>query len=285
MGTLRDRMETDFRLKGFRRATRDIYLRCVGRFAAHFGRSPAVLGEAEIRAFLDYLVREQKVAPSTHRVYVAALAFLYRVTLERPEAVAKIPYPRVPVPLPDILSPREIAQLLAAARSLKHRAILMTAYGAGLRVSEICALHVTDIDSERMLIHVRNGKGGTDRYVMLSTRLLTVLRAHWQRSRPPAPFLFVGTKAGQPISTTAIWRLARTAAARGGIRKRVSPHVLRHCFATHLLEGGTDLRTIQALLGHRSIRTTVRYTFVSPQHIGTVSSPLDTLPTPPAAQP
>ena len=187
MGTLRDRMETDCRLKGFRRATQDVYLRCVGRFAAHFGRSPAVLGEAEIRAFLDYLVREQKVAPSTHRVYVAALAFLYyRVTLERPEAVAKIPYPRVPVPLPDILSPTEIAQLLAATRSLKHRAILMTAYGAGLRVSEICALHVTDIDSERMLIHVGDGKGGNDRYVMLSAQLLTVLRAHWQRSRPPA---------------------------------------------------------------------------------------------------
>jgi len=285
MSKLREKMEADLRLKGFRPNTQSAYVRCVRRFAKHFGRSPDRLGEAEVRSFLDFLACERQASPSTRRVYLGALNFFYRVTLERPAVVVKIPYPRVTQPLPDILSPQEIEQMLAATRSLKHRAILMTAYGAGLRVSEICALRVADIDSERMVIHVRDGKGGTDRYVMLSPRLLTVLRAYWrQRRAAPGPYLFAGGRPGQPLSTKAIWRLVHTLVIQCKIAKHVTPHTFRHCFATHLMEAGRDLRTIQALLGHRSPRTTVRYTVVSTRHIGTIPSPLDALaPTVPVA--
>ena len=163
--------------------------------------------------------------------------------------------------------------------------MLMTAYGAGLRVSEICALHITDIDSARMVIHIHDGKGGTDRYVMLSPRLLLALRAYWrQRGAAPGPYLFAGRRPGQPLSTTTMWRLVHTLVLRCQIAKHVTPHTLRHSFATHLMEAGTDLRTIQALLGHRSPRTTVRYTLVSTRYIRTVRSPLDALaPIPSAA--
>ena len=284
MSKLREKMEADLRLKGFRPNTQVAYLRCVRRFATHFGRSPDRLGAAEVRAFLDVLACERQASPSTRRVYLAALRFFYRVTMERPTVVVHIPFPRVPQPLPDILSPAEIAQRLALTRSLKHRAILMTAYGAGLRVSEICALRVTDIDSPRMVIHIHDAKGGTDRYVMLSPQLLRVLRAYWrQRRAAPGPYLFAGGRPGEPLSTKAIWHLVHGLVRRSGIAKHVTPHTLRHCFATHLMEAGTDLRTIQALLGHRSPSTTARYTLVSTRHIGTVRSPLDALAPVPAA--
>jgi len=278
MSKLREKMEADLRLKGLRPSTQSTYVSCVRRFAEHFGRSPDRLGATEVRAFLDFLTCERHASPSTRRVYLGALNFFYRVTVERPAVVGTIPYPRVPQSLPDILSAQEIEQLLAATRSLKHRAILMTAYGAGLRVSEICALRVTDIDRERMLIHVHDGKGGKDRYVMLSPRLLTGLRAYWrQRRAAPGPYLFAGRKPGQPLSTKAIWRLVHQLVIQCQITKHVTPHTLRHCFATHLMEAGTDLRKIQALLGHHSPCTTARYTLVSTRHIATVPSPLDAL--------
>ena len=278
MSKLREKMEADLRLKGLRPSTQSTSVRCVRRFAQHFGRSPARLGATEVRAFLDFLTCERHASPSTRRVYLGALNFFYRVTVARPAVVGTIPYPRVPQPLPDILSPREIAQLLAATRSLKHRAMLMTAYGAGLRVSEICALRVADIDRERMRIHVHDGKGGKDRYVMLSPRLLTVLRAYWRQRRvAPGPSLFAGRKPDQPLSTKAIWRLVHQLVLQCQITKHVTPHTLRHCFATHLMEAGTHLRTIQALLGHASPRTTARYTAVSTCRLATVPSPLDAL--------
>jgi len=177
MGQLRDQMDGDLRLKGLRPVTRYHYLRCARRFAAHYGKSPTALGEAEVRAFLVHLVRERKAKPATLRMYVAALKFLYATTLRRPEVVARIPWPQVPERLPDILTPTEIVQLLQAVRSLKHRVVIMLAYGAGLRIGEVCSLQVGDIDSQRMVIHVHDGKGGKDRYVMLSERLLAVLRA------------------------------------------------------------------------------------------------------------
>jgi site-specific recombinase XerD len=193
--------------------------------------------------------------------------------------VRRIAYPRrVAESLPEILSPAEVEQLLAAASSLTHRAIMMAAYGAGLRVSEICALTGPDIDSDRMLIRVRAGKGGTDRYVILSERLLASLRAYWRHARPRGSYLFPSPRPGQPLSRKAVWHLLRRAAARAGLRKRVTPYLLRHCFATHLLEARTDSRVIQVLLGHRSLRTTARYALVSRAHVGTVRSPLDTLP-------
>lgn len=279
MGALRERMAADLRLRGLTENTQKTYLTCVRQFAAHFRRSPAELGEAEIRAFLDHLTRERKASAATRCVYVGALHFLYRVTLGRPHVVSKIPYPRRRESLPDILSPGEVERLLASVRSVKQRAILMAAYGAGLRVSEICSLRTADIDSRRMLIHVRAGKGGKDRYAMLSERLLATLREYWRLARPAGLYLFPGTNPGKPLSTKAVSQMVRQAVARAGIEKKhVTPHVLRHCFATHLLEAGADIRVIQALLGHRSIRTTVRYTLVSRRHLRAVPSPLDTLP-------
>jgi site-specific recombinase XerD len=277
-------MATDLRLRGMSPVTQRMYLACVRRFAAYHDRSPAALGETAVRAFLDHLVRDRRMSPATLRVYGAALRFLYDVTLSRPDVVRRVPYPRrVPERLPEILSPTEVAQLLGALRSLKHRAMVMAAYGAGLRVSELCALTAADIDSARMLLRVRAGKGAKDRYVMLSARLLGTLRAYWRQQPPRGEYLFPSPRAGQPVSTKAVWRLLRRAAARAQLRKRVTPHGLRHSFATHLLEAGTDIRVIQVLLGHRSLRTTARYALVSRAHVGTVRSPLDTLPTPPTA--
>jgi site-specific recombinase XerD len=284
MGVLRERMAVDLRLRGLSPVTQRMYLGCAARFVAYHRRSPAALGETETRAFLDHLVRERGVSRSTHGVYVAAIHFLYRVTLDRPAVVQRIPYPRrVRERLPEILSPGEVAQLLTAVRLLKHRAMVMVAYGAGLRVSELCALTAADIDSARMLIRVRAGKGDKDRYVMLSTRLLATLRAYWRQRPPHGDYLFPSPRPGQPLSRKAIWHVLRRAAVRARLRKRVTPHLLRHSFATHLLEAGTDIRVIQVLLGHRSLRTTARYALVSRAHVGTVQSPLDALPTSPPA--
>jgi len=281
MGHLRDRMDGDLRLKGYAAVTRYEYLRCVRSFAAHYGKSPAVLGEAEIRAFLLHLIHERQAKPATIRMYVAALKFLYATTLRRPEVVARIPWPQVPEHLPDILSPAEIVQLLHAVHSLKHRVVLMIAYGAGLRISEVCALQVGDIDSQRMVIHVRDGKGSKDRYVMLSERLLAVLRTYWRLTKPRGTFLFPGMRGAPHLQPTTVQRMLQKVVVTCGFSKRVTPHVLRHCFATHLLEAGTDVRTIQQLLGHSSIRTTARYTHISTRQIGQTRSPLDTLDLPP----
>ena len=276
MGELRDRMDADLRLRGLSENTRRLYLRCARDFAAYCGRSPAVVGTEEVRAFLRHLVDTRR-APSTCGVYAAALRFLYDTTLDRPAVAARIPRRRIPERLPTILSTTEVERLLAAVHAPKHRAILMTAYGTGLRVSEIVALRTTDIDRDRQLIRVRAGKGGHDRDVPLSPRLLTVLRAYWHEARPPGTYLFQGNKLGQPISPKAVWHMLRKVAARCGFTKRISPHTLRHCCATHLLEAGTDLRTIQHLLGHRSLRSTTRYTFVSRTVLSRVQSPLDRL--------
>jgi site-specific recombinase XerD len=278
MGQVRDRMAVDLRLRGLSPETQRRYLHCAERFVTHHRRSPTRLGEAEIRAFLDHLVREQRVSRSTLRVYVAAIQFLYRVTLDRPVAVRRILFPRPDgARLPEILSPAEVERLLDAVRRPKHRAMLMTMYGAGLRVSELCALLPTDIDSQRMVIRVRAGKGDHDRYVMLSPRLLATLRAYWRQRPPRGPYLFPSPRPDKPLSRMAVFRVVRVAARRAGLHKRVNPHMLRHCFATHLLEAGTDIRVIQVLLGHHSIRTTARYLLVSRTHVATVTSPLDAL--------
>jgi integrase/recombinase XerD len=278
MGKLRDRMAVDLRLRGLSPVTQRMYLRCAERFVAHHRRSPTALGEEEVRAFLDHLVREKRVSRSTQRVYVAAIHFLYRVTLDRPVAVRRIPFPRpAGARLPEILSPAEVERLMDAVRRPKHRAMLMTLYGAGLRVSELCALLPTDIDSQRMVIRVREGKGDNDRYVMLSPRLLATLREYWRQRPPRGPYLFPSPRPDKALSRMAVFRVVRVAAHGAGLQKRVNPHMLRHCFATHLLEAGTDIRVIQVLLGHRSIRTTARYLLVSRAHVATVTSPLDAL--------
>ena len=278
MGELRDRMEADLRLRGYSVHTRDAYLRCARDFARHVGRSPTELGEDEIRAHLASLLHERHVQPATLGVYAAALRFLYRITLHRPELAALVPRPRVPERLPAILSVDEVARLLGAVRAPKYRALFMTCYDAGLRISEACALEPTDIDAARMQLHIRHGKGDRERSVPLSPRLLTVLRAYWQTAHPRRPYLFPGGKPDQPLSRESAGRALHQAVRASGLTKRISPHTFRHCFATHLLEAGTDLRTIQHLLGHRSIRATVRYTFVSQTVLARVPSPLDRLP-------
>ena len=277
MGIVHERMAEDLRLKNYRPATRAEYLRCARGFVEHFGRSPARLSAGDIRKFLLYLTDEKKSSPATVKMYVAALRILYGVTLKQPQKVADLVWPKVPHPLPDILSAQEVERLFAAVDSPKNRVILMTAYSAGLRIGETCRLMTNDLDSDRMVIHVRDGKRGRDRYVMLSPVLLAALRAYWRQFRPEEPTLFPGDKPGSCIQPETVRKALDAALDRAGIKKHITPHSLRHAFATHLLEAGTDIRTIQVLLGHSSIRSTARYTAVSTNHIAATPSPLDRL--------
>jgi site-specific recombinase XerD len=277
MGKLYDQMKADLELRRYHPDTRRKYLLYARKFVAYYMRSPEELGDDEVRRFLLHLTRSGKCGPVTQKMYVAALKFLYTYTLKRPDIAGALFYPRIPSKLPDILSAQEITALLGAVRSLRHRAIITTTYACGLRISEVCKLQVGDIDSQRMLIHIRNGKRGRDRYVMLSPTLLACLRRYYRAARPPKPLLFPGRHAEVPITPETVRYALRKAAADCGITKRVHPHSLRHAFATHLLEAGVDSRKIQVLLGHKSIRTTERYTQVSAQHIGTIKSPLDLL--------
>ena len=275
MGSIRDKMTADLDLRGFASTTKKEYLQRAHNFVAYHRRPAAELGEQEIREFLLYLVNERRTGSATQHMYVAAIKFLYATTLDRPEVVAKIPWPKRPQTLPDILTGEEVEQIFQQIASLKHRAILMIAYGAGLRISEACALKVSDLDSKRMLIHVHEGKRSKDRYVMLSERLLDTLRAYWKVVRPQPPFLFPGAIPGRSITTSAVQRVLKQVVVQCKFTKRVTAHSLRHGFATHLLEMGTDIRGIQRLLGHSSLQTTARYTKVTERHIGRTKSPLD----------
>jgi site-specific recombinase XerD len=210
-------------------------------------------------------------------VYVSALKFFYKNTLRRPEVVEHVAHPKKPQLLPDVLTKQMVLALFEAIGSLKYKAIIATTYSAGLRISEVCTLEVTDIDSKRMLIHIRGGKGKKDRYVMLSEQLLVLLRQYYRGLPRRGIYLFFGQDPNRPISISAVHRVLKKAAKRAGLSKKVSMHTLRHCFATHLLEAGGDIRVVQVLLGHASIRTTVRYTRVSPQHVGRTQSPWDLL--------
>lgn len=277
MGQLRDRMEGDLLLKGVAEVTRAEYLRCAHHLAAYYRRSPAALAVDEVRAYLVHLVTTLHYSPANLKMHVAALKFLYIVTLNRPDVMARIPYPKVPRVRLDIPSPGEVAKVLAALRAPKYRMLLCCAYGAGLRVSEACNLCIGDLDSQRMIIHVRAGKGGHDRYAMLSPVLLASLRQYYRTERPEKPFLFPGKTPGQPVRPESVQTALRVALAHSGVSKRITPHTLRHAFATHSLESGTDLRVIQVLLGHATIRTTTRYVHVSTRLIGSTRSPLDAI--------
>jgi site-specific recombinase XerD len=277
MGQIRDKMMADLKLRRYGTSTTLGYVWCARDFVAYYRRSPLEMGEAEVRQFLLHLINERHVSASRQKTYVAALKFLYSITLGRPEEVVRIPWPKVPVKLPDILDGGEVERLFESLESIEQRAIVMTTYGAGLRISEACTLEVTDIDSRRGLIHVRQGKGLRDRFVMLSPRLLAFLRAYWQATRPAGPALFPGQGGRATMTPEAVRAALRKAVVAAKITKHVTPHVLRHTFATHLHEGGEDIRTIQVLLGHRSIRTTARYVQMSARHIGRTRSPLDRL--------
>lgn len=275
MGKLKQKMKEDLQLRCYRPVTISKYLREAERFAEYYGKSPAKMGEEQIRDYLVHLAI--KVGPNAVKLSVAALKFLYTHTLDMPEEVVRIPWPRTPKPLPDILSGTEVLRLLESVRSMKHRMVMMAAYGTGMRVIEACSLKPKDIDSSRMLIHLRDGKRRRDRYLMLPERLLLCLREYWKSERPTGEWLFPGQKPTCHIGADAIRHAVRKAAADAGISKHVTPHILRHSFATHLLETGSDIRTIQVLLGHGSIRTTERYVKVSKAHVARVKSPLDLL--------
>jgi integrase/recombinase XerD len=277
MGLIREKMLTDMQIKNFSPHTQDAYVRYARKFVEHHMRPPTDLGEEDVTKFLRYLLEEKHVKPSSLRMYVVSIKFLYNVTLDRPWVVQRIPTPKVPKTLPDIPSGTEVTQILSAVRSIKHRAILTTLYAAGLRISEACSLCVTDIDSNRGLIHVRLGKLKKDRYVPLSRRLLLLLREYWKAVRPPKPYLFPGDKPGAPISRDAVGQALAKVVKRVGLTKHITPHTLRHAYATHLLELGTEVRVVQCLLGHSSPRSTNIYTHVTTDHVGRITSPLDLL--------
>jgi site-specific recombinase XerD len=276
MTQLRKRFIEDMELVDLSENTQQAYVRAVAQFALFFGMSPEQLGREEIRTYLLYLMRQKRVSKSTYRQVLSAIRFLYRTTLGKDWVIEGIRYTRSEKKLPVVLSMDEVDRFFDALHSLKHRAILMTAYAAGLRVSEVIALRVTDVDSQRMVIRVDQGKGRKDRYVPLANRLLVVLREYWKAARPEN-FLFPGRGKSGHITRTSVNLAVKRAMREAKLTKNISPHTLRHSFATHLLENGTDLRTIQVLLGHRSLKTTAIYTHVSRKQIESTRSPLDLL--------
>jgi integrase/recombinase XerD len=282
MGELYDRMARDLKLKNLAIGTQTQYLTCCRRFAAYQMRSPREMGLEEVKEFLGHLMAGGGSVERL-KMHVAGLKFLYGVTLDRPEIADRLPWPKVPHKKPDILSGSEVEKVLKAVTSLVPAMVVLTAYGAGLRITEACRLRVEDIDGKRGLIHVRLGKGKKDRYVMLAERLLRALRAYWAKVEPQEGWLFPGRKKGTHLHPTAVNQVLKRAVKKAKLKKRVTAHTLRHSFGTHLLELGTDIRIIQVLLGHASIRTTSRYTQVSAKHIASVKSPLDVLGTKKAA--
>lgn len=276
MTALRQKMIDDLQLRNYSPGTIEAYVRHVAQFAKHFGQPPDQLGPDHVRQYQLYLIRQKQVSWATLNQMVAALRFFYHTTLGQSSMVEQIPYPKQSKKLPVVLSPSEVKAVLEVKTNLKHRAILATLYAAGLRVSEVANLQVTDIDSTRNLIRVRQGKGRKDRMVMLSPHLLTLLREYWKAYRP-THWLFPGRKRDQPITRKMIFVICRKAGQQTGLTKVVSPHALRHAFATHLLEAGTDLRTIQLLMGHCSVKTTTVYLHVSTLALRSTASPLDLL--------
>jgi site-specific recombinase XerD len=276
---LRQRMIEDMMVRNFAPNTQESYLHQVSLFARHFRKSPEQLGPEEIRIYQVYLAQERKAAAGTRTVAVSALRFLYGVTLQREWTVPLIPTAKKDHHLPVILSPEEVLQLLQAARCFSHHVIFSTMYGTGMRVSEAVHLRAADIDSQRMMIRIEQGKGHKDRYVQLSPKLLELLRCYWRKLRP-SHWMFPGQIPNQPLGREAVADAVAHASKRAGLTKRISPHSLRHAYAVHLLEAGTDIRRIQLLLGHRSLSTTARYLRLATTTVCATASPLDLLPTP-----
>lgn len=280
MTSLRQRMLEDMQVRNLSPHTQVSYVQQVSRFARHFDRSPEALGPEEIRAYQVYLINERKLAPGSILIAVAALRFLYRITLKKDWPFDDvIPTPKKPQTLPVVLSPEEVAQFLDCIKKPKHRTILTTCYAAGLRITEAVRLTVPAIDSQRMVLRVEQGKGQKDRYVMLSPKLLEILRDWWKVNRP-RHWLFPGDRPEHPITRSAVEHECQQAHGRCRIPKPITPHSLRHAFAVHLLEAGTDVRTIQLLLGHRSLATTARYLRIATTKVCSTASPLDLLPHP-----
>lgn len=285
MTPLRQRMIEDMQLRFLSAGTQKAYLHYITGLARFYQTSPDHLSLEELREYQLYMINERQYSAESVNHFVAAAKFLYNVTLETPWPEDALPRCRVPHQLPVVLSPAEVSEFFQHVSTIRYRAALMTAYGAGLRVSAVVALHVGDIDSKRMLIRLRQGKGKRDRYTMLSPRLLEVLRCWWRSWHPagqpqktsPEDWLFPGWRKGRHMNAESLQTACREATRAAGLSKRVTVHTLRHSFSTHLLENGTDLRIIQALLGHTRIETTARYAQVSPQVVAATASPLDNL--------
>ncbi len=273
---MRDRMVREMGLRRFASGTQELYLRAVEGLARHWGRSPEELGEEEVKGYLYHLMTERRLGWGTVNVITSGIRFLYTQTLGREDVSRSIPPRRTPRRLPEILSASELERLFGATDNPKHRALLMTAYAAGLRAGEVARLKLADIDSSRMMIRVRRGKGDKDRYTILSRRLLQELRSYWKACRP-AEWLFPGESADRPIRTNTAGKIYRRTKERAGIAKRGGIHTLRHCFATHLLEAGADLATIQILMGHRSMSTTMGYLRLTRKTLDGTPSLLDLL--------
>jgi integrase/recombinase XerD len=278
---LKKKMLEELQRRNYSQQTTKVYLFAVRDFALYFHRSPAQLGPQHIRQYQAHLFTERKLAPKSVEQRTAALRFLFVKTLKRSYMLEHIPFPKVPLRLPTVLSPEEVTRLIDAAPNLLYRTILMTLYSTGMRRAELVRLKVSDIDKERMVIHVREGKGKRDRDVPLSPKLLEALREYWRWMRPVTyvfPGVVDGRRVDAPASDKVVWHACREAARRAGITKNVHPHTLRHCFATHLLEAGADLPTIQKLLGHADIRDTTIYLHLSRKHLTAVANPLDEIP-------
>jgi integrase/recombinase XerD len=272
---LRRRMLEDMHIRNYSPHTIDAYLRAVAQFAQHFHTSPDHLGPEDIRTYQLFLLQQQ-VSKSIFIQTVCAFRFFYETTLGRPWMTDYIPYPKKPKTLPVILSRDEVKALIMATTHLKHRAILATLYATGLRVSELCQLQGTDIDSTRMVIQVRQGKGQRDRLVMLSPNLLPLLRRYWKLYQLQS-WLFPGHRVTEPITRMGVTHICRQAGNAAKLKKPIHPHLLRHAFATHLLEAGVDLRRIQLLMGHASLRSTSLYLHVAAHAVHATDSPLDAL--------
>ena len=277
MTPLRQRLIADLQVRNYSPRTVKCYVHHVAAFARHFQTSPEQLGPEQIRAYQVYLVQEKQASWSWFNQAVCALRFFYNVTLARNYPREYVPFGKRPKTLPVVLSLEEVAKLFSCVKYPKHRMLLRTAYAAGLRLSEVLHLQVGHIDSARMLLHVVRGKGAKDRLVPLSPQLLHELRAYWQTCRTRT-WLFPGQPPEKPLHGVSVQRALQRAAQQAGLRKRVSPHTLRHSYATHLMEAGVDLFTIQKLLGHRDLATTAMYTHVSQQRVQGIASPLDLLP-------
>src|SRR6266403_2803092 len=279
MTRLRKMMLEELQRRNFSEDTIRHYIRTVEDFARHFNRPPDRLGLRHIREYQAHLFQKRKLSSGSVTNHLAALRFFYIKTLKKAWSVAETPYPKKNHHLPVILSQEEVARLIDAAGTPFHRTLLMTLYATGLRRAEVTHLKVSDIDSKRMVIHVHGGKGRKDRDVMLSPKLLETLREHWRGlQRKPSAWLFPGNRwhtGDSPIDTKVVWNACKEAAQRAGLQKDVHPHTLRHCFATHLLEAGADLRTIQILLGHRDLEETTIYLHLSERHLSATASPLD----------
>jgi integrase/recombinase XerD len=277
MGALRDRMIEEMKRRNISAATQRTYLYVVTRLTKYYGKAPDQLSREEIRAFLVHLIVERKLSPNGLTGYCSGLRFFYNETLGWDEHKLFIPPRKKTAPLTEVFSPEEIVRLLGVARGLKQRVLLMTAYSAGLRVRELVNLKINDIDPARMTLRIRQGKGGKDRYAILSENLLVELRVYWKRYRP-AVWLFPNRAKNGPLSRGEAWHIFNAAKRRAWLKKGRGIHSLRACFATHLLEAGVDLRSIQFLMGHTSLLSTQRYLRLRPQNVDRAQSPLDRLP-------